>query len=96
MMTYFVLNIIFVVVTCLLFRIKVVKPTRRAIAAAVVLFVLTILFDSLLIYFDIIDYSTGRILGLRIGLAPIEDYFYPFLALLLIPRLWKKFGKKHV
>jgi lycopene cyclase domain-containing protein len=95
MMTYLLLDIVFVVIIGIVFRIKLERPSKKSMIAAFILLFLTFVFDSLLVYFHLIDYAQDKISGLRIGLAPIEDYFYPIVAVVLIPLLWKKFGKKH-
>ena len=95
MMTYLLLNILFVIGIVVLFRITPPRLNRKGILVAAALFVLTLIFDSLLVYFHIIDYTQDKILGIHLGLAPIEDYFYPLLAVLLVPFLWRKFEKKH-
>lgn len=65
---------------------------RRWLPAAGIAFlivgVLTAVFDSVLIGADIIRYNSTLITGLRIGLAPIEDFAYPAAATLLVPALW--------
>ncbi len=95
MSTYLILNIIFVLTICIIFRIRGQRPTKRAFVIALSLLTLTFIFDSLLVYFHIVEYALDRTIGLRVGLAPIEDYFYPVLALILIPYLWKRLGKRH-
>ena len=54
-----------------------------------VLLVMTILFDSLLIYLGIVAYSLDKISGMSVGLAPIEVFFYPLLAGLAVPAIWE-------
>jgi len=68
--------------------------TRRdhwlAIAiAGVALMVLTAIFDSLMIHADLFYYADELISGIRIGLAPIEDFAYPIAGVLLLPALWR-------
>jgi lycopene cyclase domain-containing protein len=65
---------------------------RRLIAtavAAVVLFVLTAVFDSLIIGTGIVAYDDGQRSGVTIGLAPIEDFLYPLAGVLLLPAVWR-------
>ena len=50
--------------------------------------VLTAVFDTVLIGLDIIRYDSTLISGVRVGLAPIEDFAYPLAAMLLVPSLW--------
>ena len=59
-----------------------------AALAGVVLMVLTAVFDNVMIGLGIMQYSDDAISGLRIGLAPIEDFAYPLAALILLPSLW--------
>lgn len=65
---------------------------RRWLPAAAITFlivgVLTAVFDSVLVGADIIRYDGTLISGIRIGLAPIEDFAYPAAATLLVPSLW--------
>lgn len=61
----------------------------RAVAlTAVVLVVLTAIFDSLIIGMGIVAYDESLISGLRLGLAPIEDFGYPLAVVLALPALW--------
>jgi small toxic polypeptide LdrA/B/C/D len=94
MMTYLLLDIIFILIICFVLQVKFQKPSRRTLLILCALLFLTLVFDSVLIYFHIIEYALDRISGLRVGLAPIEDYAYPILAVVIIPVLWKRFGKK--
>lgn len=65
---------------------------KRAFVAAgittVVLFILTAIFDSVIIGVGIVDYTSANLLGVSIGLAPIEDFSYPLAGVLLLPALW--------
>lgn len=56
--------------------------------AVVVLILLTIVFDSLMIAAGLFTYAPDRISGIRVGLAPIEDFAYPVAAALLGSALW--------
>ncbi|WP_051222555.1 lycopene cyclase domain-containing protein [Agrococcus lahaulensis] len=58
-----------------------------AIAAAIVL-ALTIVFDSLMIAADLFRYDDGKLLGPRVGLAPVEDLGYALIAVLLAAAIW--------
>ena len=57
--------------------------TAVAIAAAAVL-ILTAVFDSLMIAADLFDFDDERLLGPRVGLAPVEDLGYALVALLVV------------
>ncbi len=58
------------------------------------LLVLTLIFDNLIIWAGIVGYDTSKILGIYAGVAPIEDFFYAVLAVIIVPVLWKQFGDK--
>ena len=57
-------------------------------ATAAVLLVLTAVFDNLMIASGLFDYGQASLLGIRVGLAPIEDFSYPLAAVLFMPALW--------
>jgi len=57
--------------------------------AGATLIALTAIFDSLMIKADLFYYAEHLISGLRIGLAPIEDFAYPVAAVILLPALWR-------
>ena len=60
-----------------------------------VLLVLTAVFDNLMIGSCLFDYNSDALLGIRVGLAPLEDFSYPFCAVLLVPALWWLAGGSH-
>lgn len=53
-----------------------------------VLLVLTAVFDNVMIGSGLFDYNSQTLLGIRVGLAPLEDFSYPFCAALAVPALW--------
>ncbi|QTV79628.1 lycopene cyclase domain-containing protein [Microbacterium sp. NIBRBAC000506063] len=68
-------------------------PDRRGHATAVVLTVvvliaLTAVFDSIMIGAGLFGYEESLILGVRIGLAPLEDFAYPVAVAVALPALW--------
>lgn len=68
-------------------------PDRRGHATAVVLTVvvllaLTAVFDSIMIGAGLFGYEESLILGVRIGLAPLEDFAYPVAVAVVLPALW--------
>ncbi|TFC79743.1 lycopene cyclase domain-containing protein [Cryobacterium cheniae] len=99
-MTYLLLNTVFLVLAAAVFLVAVRRgrlSRRRIIAAGIALaavLVLTAVFDSIMIGVGLVGYDPSRIFGLRIGLAPIEDFAYPVAAALLLPALWALLGKK--
>lgn len=68
------------------------RPGRRwwlttAVTLAVLL-VLTVVFDTVMIAADLFRFAESDLLGIRIGLAPLEDLAWPLAAGLLLPSLW--------
>ena len=59
-----------------------------ALAGLVVLVALTAVFDNVIVGTGIVAYDRTRILGLRIGVAPVEDFSYAVVAALALPALW--------
>lgn len=90
MATYVVLNGLFlaVVLGVLAWR-KLLVVGRAVWVTLVALLLTTIVFDSLLIYLGMFTYPADKILGIRVGLAPIEDLFYALLAGLAVPAIWR-------
>ncbi len=90
MATYIALNLIFLtaVLGVLAWR-KVLTCGRAVWLTLVVLLVTTIVFDSLLIHLGMFTYPADKILGIHVGLAPIEDLFYALLAGLAVPAIWR-------
>ncbi|MFE4196097.1 prenyltransferase [Paenarthrobacter sp. NPDC056912] len=67
------------------------KAVGLAFAA---LAVLTAVFDSVMIGMELFHYDTSHILGIRIGLAPIEDFAYPLAGVVALPGLWMWLTRK--
>jgi lycopene cyclase domain-containing protein len=92
MMTYWLLNIPFLLVALGVTVISVIRgtpPRLGALAlAGVVMMTLTAVFDNAIIGFGLVDYDPARISGLRLGFAPLEDFAYTVAALLIVPALW--------
>lgn len=92
-MTYTLLNIAFLAVVALVAIAAIVvrrAPRWRAVGlAAVVLLTLTAIFDNLIIGTGLVAYDDSLISGVRIGLAPIEDFAYTVAALVLLPSVWE-------
>lgn len=95
MATYLLLNIAFMVVVFVVLRLTLVRPFRVWWIMFMVLLLLTAVFDNILIYFDIVAYAHDRLLGIYVGIAPVEDFFYAILAAFLVPVVWNKLGKSY-
>lgn len=96
MATYIILNIVFIILVIVAFRIRSIPHRRAWMITFAALLLLTTIFDNLIIHFDIVAYDSAKILGIHIGGAPIEDFFYCILAVFLIPALWHTLEKNHV
>jgi lycopene cyclase domain-containing protein len=94
-MTYGELNLIFLVIAGL--ATWVIKSRHRCFTTPVValpMLVLTAVFDNLIIAAGIVDYDDSKLIGLDIGLVPIEDFAYTVVAILLVPAIWKAVNKE--
>lgn len=58
------------------------------VLTVIVLFLLTAAFDTAMIASGLFHYAQDPLLGVHIGLAPIEDFAYPLAGALLLPALW--------
>ena len=65
-----------------------------ALAGLVVLLLLTAAFDNVIVGTGIVAYDPDRILGLRIGVAPVEDFSYAVVAALAMPAIWVLLGRR--
>jgi lycopene cyclase domain-containing protein len=95
MVTYLLLNTLFIALVTLVFRIKIQRPSKKAVFVVLALLTLTAVFDSLIVSLDIVGYDTSKILGVYLGSAPIEDFFYAILSAILVPTIWNILGRSH-
>lgn len=56
--------------------------------STVVLLSLTAVFDNVIIGLDIVRYGHEHLMGLYLGVAPLEDFSYSLAAVLLLPAAW--------
>lgn len=68
--------------------------SRQKLSALAVLIILTAVFDNILISTNIVAYNPDALLGLYVGLAPIEDFAYTVVASIFIPYVWERSIKK--
>ncbi|MFB7891527.1 lycopene cyclase domain-containing protein [Microbacterium sp. NPDC056044] len=92
-MTYSLIVVPFVVITAVVVLLTARRPGfgRRmtaSVIAAVVLVALTAVFDNVMIAAGLFTYPEALISGVRIGLAPIEDFAYPVCAAFLVPAVF--------
>ena len=92
-MTYPLIVVPFVIVTVIVTLCTIRRPhfARRMGAsaiAALVLVLLTAVFDNVIIGVGLVDYPEESLSGLRIGIAPLEDFSYPLCAAFLVPAVY--------
>lgn len=79
------------------FRRNPMLPRGRHVSALVVtvlaLFTLTLIFDNIMIGADLFHYAPEHLLGVSVGLAPLEDFSYPLAGALLLPAMWIAFQR---
>jgi len=84
-MTYLALNAIFLAALAVLtIPVRKQLPWRAIYQATLVLIAITAVFDNVIIGIGIVAYDPELIWGIKLGLAPIEDFAYSVAAPLLI------------
>ena len=92
-MTYPLIVLPFLVVTAIVVLVSSRRPGfgRRMAASAIaagILIIFTAVFDNLMIATGLFTYPAEHLSGLRIGLAPLEDFAYPLSAAFLVPAVY--------
>lgn len=95
MATYLVLNLIFtsIIVGVIIFY-RAFIWNKASLLTLIILSITTAIFDSLIILTEIVDYDYSLLLGIKIGTAPIEDFFYSLIAVMLVPSAWHYLKKE--
>lgn len=92
MMTYWWINSWFLAGTAIAavaFALSGVRLRWAAVGLGLgAMLVLTAVFDNLIIGFGLVDYDPAKISGVKLGLAPIEDFAYTVVAMVLVPLIW--------
>lgn len=68
--------------------------SRAALYTLLVVLLLTAFFDSLIVASGIVGYNQANILGIYIFEAPIEDFLYAVVSVLLVVVLWEHYEKQ--
>lgn len=90
MARYLIINLI-VLTCCLGVCLRWLKrPSRAWWVMLGVLLLLTAVFDTAIIAAHVVGYDPEKILGVYIGKAPIEDFFYALVAALIVPVIWRR------
>ncbi|MFG6502549.1 lycopene cyclase domain-containing protein [Microbacterium sp. P05] len=98
-MTYGLLIIPFAVLTLVITTLSARRPgfRRRLRASAIALIpllVLTAVFDNAMIAIGLVVYPAEQFSGVRIGLAPVEDFSYTVCAAFLVPAVFALLPRK--
>lgn len=95
MARYVILNLAVCAALGLYMRWRPIGLRRRFLTITLaVLIVLTAVFDSLIIWANIVAYDPDHYLQIFIGKAPIEDFAYAIVAAVFMPYLWERSGKR--
>lgn len=92
-LTYLAIDGVFLVIPVTILVRASVGLRRRMLQTVTCLFALTVVFDNLLIAAGIVAYNPGLTSGLKLGLAPVEDFAYCVAAATILPYLWEKFTR---
>ena len=93
-MTYGDMNLIFLVIAGI--ATWIIKSRFQCFTTPMVLLpmlILTAVFDNLIILAGIVDYDAAKLMGIYVGVVPIEDFAYTVVAVLLVPAIWKAANK---
>jgi lycopene cyclase domain-containing protein len=98
-MTYGLLIIPFAAITLVVTLLSAIRPGfgRRVAASAIaaaMLVVLTAVFDNVMILSGLFTYPAEHVSGLRVGVAPLEDFAYPVCAAFLVPALFALYRRR--
>lgn len=102
-MTYWMLNAYFLLFVALVVVAALFSARRRGTErlnwraigiTALVLLVLTAIFDNIMIAIGLVDYNPEVTSAARLGVAPLEDFSYTVAAVLLLPSLWVLTARK--
>jgi len=94
MFTYILLNLLFLITLVIFMPNKLKKPPRAWWFTLYALFLLTLVFDPIIILLDVVAYDPSKILGFNLLGAPIEDFFYAIYAACIVPLVWHRLGEK--
>lgn len=95
MATYLILNLVFMAAVYAATYAGFRKPSPAILVTLLALLVLTAVFDNVIVGLSIVGYDPAKILGVYVGVAPVEDFMYAILAVMLVPAVWRRLGAKH-
>jgi len=90
--TYWGLNAFFLAAAVILAIVaRIIRSRPRLlplVITAVILLIVTAIFDNVMISIGLVGYDRALISGAFIGVAPLEDFAYAIGAVLVLPALW--------
>lgn len=95
-MTYLLISLPFLLLAAgiwTVFARRFPYPLATTAAVGATILILTAVFDNLMIWAGFVGYGQEQRLGWRIGLVPIEDFFYAIFVVLVLSALWKGSNK---
>ncbi len=94
-MTYLLLTVtVMALVAIYAFLMRHWMVAKPLVGTAAVMLILTAIFDNVIIATGIVAYDQEKISGIMVGVAPIEDFAYTVLAIVLVPSLFNFFRTK--
>lgn len=67
---------------------------RPLLLGSGVIVALTIVFDNLMIAADLFRFDDAQLLGVAIGLMPVEDIAYAMIAVFTVTATWNLLGRR--
>ncbi len=92
-MVYTIIDLVMLVIAIIfdLFILNTRLLRRKAFwVAYAILFPFQLITNWWLTHYNVVQYSTNAILGIRIASAPVEDIFFGFSLILLVLSIWVK------
>ena len=94
-MTYPALNVTFMLIAFVVLNLVSRKSPWRVIGFTMFwMLLVTLVFDNIIIGLEIVGYDKTKISGILLGLAPIEDFAYTVVAVLVVGIIWTKLTKE--
>jgi lycopene cyclase domain-containing protein len=85
---YLTLNLLFLGLSLLALLLVPKNRWPAYLVGMVPMFVITAIFDNLIVAARIVGYDSSKITGIMIGIVPIEDFAYTIAAVLIVPSVW--------
>lgn len=76
-------------------RLGIASRWTATVRTLVLVLLSTAIFDNVIIAAGIVDYAPQHLLGLHVGLVPLEDFAYAIAAATGLPALWVLLGPRN-